>query len=639
MIGKEFFLSFQNSVLGNMSSNSPRTGQDLESALSEVTRLHQFAGPPNEFWPAFLAATGALIQANRGLLIARDPAQPDRLKKFGDWSDNGHAGRFMAAFNQILPALTEMCLKDGFLKKSLDDGSPGSPKQFALAISLPLQGSKENCVAAFLLSTTSEAEANESLVRLRLTADVPQVYQTHQAALQARSNAEKFAAVMDVMVSVNSERRFLATAMAFCNSLATRFQCDRVSLGWLDGSYVRLKSMSRTERFDKNMAAVKSLEMVMEEALDQNEEVVWPAPDGSSLITKDHETYAVEQSSGCICSTPLRLEDKPVAVLTCERRDTPFSQIELQQFRLACDQAITRLADLKKRDRWFGARWAATIKEQSAKLLGPERTWSKLFVIFGCLALILVSLPIFTYKVEGSFILRSDEVSFLTAPFDGFLKSVEVRPGDTVDQGTVLLKLNTDDLILQEAAAIADQARYQREAEKARAVKTLPDMQIALALADQAQARLELIRYRLQQASIIAPFGGVIVEGDLRQRIGAPLKQGDGLFKIARTDTLYVEAEVNERDVPEILHKSEGVIAFVTQPKLKFPVNITRIEPAAFPKEQENVFLIRCALTDEVEPWWRPGMSGVSKFQVEKRSLFWIFTHRTVDFLRMFFWW
>lgn len=622
-----------------MLSNSNRTGQDLESALSEVRRLHRFTGPPNEFWPAFLAATGALIQASRGLLIARDPGQPERLKKFGDWSNNGHASRPMQAFNLILPQLTEKCLRDGNLKQALDDGLQNSPQHFALAIGLPLQGSKENCVAAFLLTNASEAEADEALVRLRLAAEIPQAYQTHQTAIQFRSDAEKMASVMDVMVLVNSERRFLSAAMALCNSLATRFLCDRVSLGWLEGSYVRLKSMSRTERFDKNMAAVRSLEMVMEEALDQNGEIVWPAPDGFSLVTKDHETFSRDQNAGNICSVPLRLNDKPVAVLTCERLATAFSQIELQQFRLACDQAITRLADLKRRDRWFGALWAEAIKERCAKVLGPERTWTKVFLVLGCLTLILVSAPIFTYKVEGNFILRSDEVSFLTAPFDSYIRSVEVRPGDSATQGTVLLRLNTDDLILQEAAALADQVRYQREAEKARAEKTLPEMQIALALSDQSKARLELIRYRLQQAVIKAPFDSVIVEGDLRQRIGAPIKQGEGLFKVARTDTLYVEAEVNERDISEILNKSEGQIAFVTQPKLKFPIQIVRVEPAAFPKDQENVFLLRCSLSGEIEPWWRPGMSGVSKFQVEKRTLIWVFTHRTVDFLRMFFWW
>jgi len=252
---------------------------------------------------------------------------------------------------------------------------------------------------------------------------------------------------------------------------------------------------------------------------------------------------------------------------------------------------------------------------------------------------VVCSLPVFTYKVEGNFILRSEEVSFLTAPFNGYIRSVEVRPGDAVTNGAVLLRLNTDELILEEAAAISDQARYLREMEKARAANALAEMRIFQAQSDQAKARLELIRYRLEQASIKAAFAGVIVEGDLRQRIGAPVKQGDALVKVARTDALYVEVEVHERDIHEILQKSEAQIAFVAQPKLKFPVRVTRIEEAAFPKDQENVFLVRSALTGPPELWWRPGMSGVCKLPVEKRTLFWIAAHRTVDFLRMFFWW
>lgn len=90
---------------------------------------------------------------------------------------------------------------------------------------------------------------------------------------------------------------------------------------------------------------------------------------------------------------------------------------------------------------------------------------------------------------------------------------------------------------------------------------------------------------------------------------------------MARIDTLYAEAEVNERDVHEILGKSEGQIAFVSRPKNKFPVRITALEQAAIPKSEANVFLVRCALGRNPEPWWRPGMSGVCKFDVERRTL------------------
>jgi hypothetical protein len=39
------------------------------------------------------------------------------------------------------------------------------------------------------------------------------------------------------------------------------------------------------------------------------------------------------------------------------------------------------------------------------------------------------------------------------------------------------------------------------------------------------------------------------------------------------------------------------------------------------------------------EEWWRPGMTGICKINAGDRSLLWILTHRTVEFLRMALWW
>ena len=164
-------------------------------------------------------------------------------------------------------------------------------------------------------------------------------------------------------------------------------------------------------------------------------------------------------------------------------------------------------------------------------------------------------------------------------------------------------------------------------------------MRIAEALAEQAQARLDMVRYRLAHATIASPFDGVVVEGDLRERLGAPVKTADALFKVARIDTLYAEAEVNERDIHEILDKSSGQLAFVSRPRNKFPFRIINVEKAAMPKNEANVFIVRCAVDQRPQSWWRPGMSGICKFNVGKRTLFWIITHRTVDFLRMKLWW
>ena len=161
----------------------------------------------------------------------------------------------------------------------------------------------------------------------------------------------------------------------------------------------------------------------------------------------------------------------------------------------------------------------------------------------------------------------------------------------------------------------------------------------AQALADQSQARLDLARYRMDQAELVAPFAGAVVEGDLNERLGAPVKQADVLFKVARIDTLYVEAEIHERDIQDILKSSMGEMAFVSQPRQKYAVRVLRVEQAAVPREEANVFLVRCAVEDGPQTWWRPGISGVCKLDAGKRSLLWILTHRTVDFLRMKLWW
>ena len=130
-----------------------------------------------------------------------------------------------------------------------------------------------------------------------------------------------------------------------------------------------------------------------------------------------------------------------------------------------------------------------------------------------------------------------------------------MRAGDHVAKSQPLVSLNRSELLLDQSGALADVVRYQREAEKARAANSIADMSIANAQAQQAQARLDLVRHRLDEAVIKSTFDGVVVEGDLRERIASPVKQGDALFKVARIDTLYVEAEINERDVQEILGK------------------------------------------------------------------------------------
>jgi hypothetical protein len=68
-------------------------------------------------------------------------------------------------------------------------------------------------------------------------------------------------------------------------------------------------------------------------------------------------------------------------------------------------------------------------------------------------------------------------------------------------------------------------------------------------------------------------------------------------------------------------------------------MEVFRIEPAAVSKEKKNVFIVHCNFTKGYPEWWLPGMTGVAKINAGKRTLLWLLTHRTIDFLRLRLWW
>ncbi len=494
-------------------------------------------------------------------------------------------------------------------------------------------------VAVFIVEKGKGPGAEETAVRLKLLADIPTVYQFGRMTQQARSDVIQFAEALDLMVLLNAEKKYVAAAMTFCNEISSRYRCQRVSLGWLKGGYIRIQAISHMEKFEKKMDAIQYLEAAMEEAFDQDEEILWPQPEGSRSVVRDHEAFARGQGAEYIASLPVRLDGESVGGILCERGKEPFSEDEIKGLRVFCDQAARRLDDLKRHDRWFGARMTTSLREQLSKFFGLEHTFAKCMGVFLCLALAFLIFGKWNYRVEAPFILKTDDLSYLPAPFEGYIDKVLVQVGDRVDQGEPLMALDTDELLLEESSAIANLSRYSREAEKARAQNALAEMKIALAIADQSKAQLEMVRYHLSNAVVKAPFSGIVVEGELKEMLGAPIRKGDILFKVALIEEMYAELDLDERDIHEVADGATGEIAFVSQPKLKYPIRVQRIDPVAFSKEEGNVFVVRGVFTEDVADWWRPGMSGVAKINVGKRNLLWIFTHRTVDFFRLLLWW
>jgi multidrug resistance efflux pump len=618
-----------------MSTELGYRDEDAE-LLQKLEQLRRFTGAPAAFWQACLEAMMGLAKAKCGV-IARKAGEtgPAWRRVAANPSDSLGDPAFREFWTRVENLVAAAA--DAGQAKLVWHGPKG--EEAAVALRLETDRESESWVAAFYLPGANQAKVDAALRQLQLSVYLPAHYQLQRGALRFQAGENAAASVLDLLAGLNRAERFVEGGMALCNELAARFRCDRVSFGWEERGYVRMRAVSHSDNLKRKMEASQALEAAMEEAVDQEEPVVWPSNAGDGLITRDHARYADEAGGKHLCSVPVRINDRPVGALTCERESEAFDDEDARALLIAADLAAPRLHELWNRDRWFGARWAASARKRLAKLLGPEKTWAKATAILVAVALGILFFGKATYRVEAPFTLKAESVQFISAPFQGFIAEVRAEPGLAFETGEPLLLLDTRDLLLEEAAALADYDRFAREEEKARAEGALAQMRIAEAQAEQSRVRLELVRHRLSQAAITAPFDGFVVEGDLKQRLGAPVRQGDVLFRLSRLDASYFEARVSERDIHEIQLGAEGEIAFASQPKLKFPIRVSLIEPIAVPQEKGNVFVVRCELLNPQEDWWRPGMTGLVKVDAGKRTFFWIFFHRTIDFLRLLLWW
>ena len=606
-------------------------------ALAKLRRLRDFDGEPGEFWRQYAEGVAEVCDASASWILIRRP-------------DGGWVTVMRWPRNQASAGTLEDEVLNQWLELAKEAPAcveiTGETRRVAAVLAGP-DGAPAGLVVVEL-PDEGGTEAEDAVVRLGLSLGLPGHFEQRRLLHSTQQDAGRLASALDLMAMLNGETEFVSAGMLLCNELASRFSCDRVGLGWLESNVIAVRALSHTEKIEPRMEAVQQLAAAMEEAVDQEEEILHPRPTGQSFVTHSHEAFAKSQGTAFLATLPVfepliseqepGTTPRPVGAVTLERAARTFTITELRTLRLMLDQAARPMAELHRNDKWFGARWLAAVRKWASKLLGAEHTWWKLLAGVLALALLILIFGRKNYTVEGGFTTKTDAMAHLAVPFDGHIEKALAQPGDAVKSGQPLVTLDVRELLLQKEAAVAERGRHAADALKAESSGDVAGMRIAQARGEQARVQWQMVVDRLAKAEIKAPFDGVVVEGDLRERISAPVQKGDLLLKVGRIEDLYLIAEVAETDIQEIRAGGTGQAAFASQPGRKFAFTVERIEPVARSKEKGSTFAVHGRFTEAAPDWWRPGMSGVAKIDVGSRSLFWIYTHKTADFLRMWWW-
>ncbi len=590
-----------------------------------------FAGAPDEFWPLFTRTVTQTLGGELGICYARnsDPEGGERWQVVAHWP---------GVPVEQLPALTKS-VAAAVIEETRSCG-------IAHGVSLlggwrvGLMGIRVDEERTFLLlavhlgaGALPEMEVRQGLATFQ---SAPNVYELHRQVRLGERDALRLAQAIELLGRVLSSDHFDKAALIVVNDLAERFACETVSMTWQRGGNLSLCALSHSEKIDRRSALTALLEEAGQEALTQGVEVVWPG--SGKVVVIAHERYAEMQRPGHLLTLPLFIGEQPLGSLTLERQLMGFSHSEQWALRMLADLLVTPLSLLEGRSRPLWRRLSAeTWRSVDNRFKPTTRAGKNLAMGLVVLLLGILMIPV-PYSISATAIVKTDTMAFIGAPFDGYLESSPLTLGGAVVAGEVVFSLATRELILEKASILADIAQYQREAEKRRGAGQMPEMQIAEAQVAQAQARLKLVEYRLDNAQAHSPIDGVLVEGEPAKNLGGAVRRGDVVVKIASVSGLYVEAAVREHDVTQIAYGQPVRLTLLANPAMTYAMTLKRIIPAASVKEGENTFPSRAEPNEAVPDWWRPGMSGVAKIDVGYRSLFWIATHRLNDYFRMLFW-
>ncbi len=539
--------------------------------------------------------------------------------------------------SQRLADLIERSLEQGsglWLKmESPPSATAASRSVYALSYPLKLEG-KIKGVVAIELPVQSESDLAGAMQQLRWGAGWLELALWRQRAAEDEKILTRLQPAVDLLARVLSESQFSAAALALVNDMAALFDCERVSIGFVEAGQIQLAALSHSARFAQKMNLVRLLSSAMDETLDQACLIHWPTESSQRIITRDHERLAAEEGSGTILSLPLMDKDGCYAVLMLERASSKtFSEHEIETATSIASLAGSALKDKQRLDLPLGK-----FVRQRLRNREQTRAWGR----YGLLTLLLVLLLLAAF-VKGDYKLNSDSVlegavqRVIAAPFNGFISSAPVRAGDVVKQGQLLAQLDDRDLRLERIKWLSERARLQKQSQDARARRQRAEVTILESQIAQSTAELQLVENRLQRTRLSAPFDGLIVSGDLSQRLGGAVQQGEVLFEMAPLQAYRLILQVEESRISDVKTGQQGQLVLTALPDQSFPFVIEKITPVASAGDGSNTFRVEAKLK-KVAPQFRPGMEGIAKIQVDERLLVSIWSRNLREWLALQYW-
>jgi len=425
-------------------------------------------------------------------------------------------------------------------------------------------------------------------------------------------------------------------AACWVDDLPSRTGAARVSIGWLVGGQARLLAISDVPTLDAKRSMPRAINAAINECVSQQCAIVYPHPDASTVRGEHaalHSGYGLHR----ILTLPLMHQGKAVGAVLFEfSNNTSASALDVNTINEELATVTPLLVTLSQRRPGI----AMYLKQRAYQLVktitqpaSKTERWVSVALIAAVLGTVFFPFP---HRVSLNGEIYGSDRQVLAATHNGYLKSVTARAGDVVSGGQVLATFDDLQLRLERDTWVSELTRLDAALVQAMTMRDRATVGRLRAQKSAAEAELNLTDHRLGEAEIIAPFDGILVSGDLDDRLGSSVTAGETLFQIASLNDYRLQLDVPEQQSARVIQGAIGEMRFAAFPSIPFSFSVESMVPIAVATEGANVFRVQAALQGDTSEI-RPGMTGVAKVQVGHRS--WLF--RGVEFLsqRLRYWW
>lgn len=456
------------------------------------------------------------------------------------------------------------------------------------------------------------------------------------AAIEGRGSAKPDDTPTTELAKAAGYRSGVELAFALASSLRNKYGCDQVAIGFAPSAKAKVIAVSGLDEVSERAEAVRLVADAMGETLDRGEATVCQR--GGSMGYRVHKRWHDQAGGVPVATVPLEAGAGSTLLVALRRAgEMPFRQDELEQIEATVAPYAPAFEMLERANRSVASHARHAMRSQAADLVKP-RKWGKKAAVLASLAsgawIVFGSLE---YRVSTSAVVTPAERRQLAAPFAGQLAAVLVAPGDEVVEGQLLAELDRSALDVERDQLVAEIEIARLNEDRAIAEGMAADAALARAERARATARLNEVERRIALSEVRAPFDGRVVNGDLRGRVGETLPLGEPLFEVAMAGEWLLEIDVPQRVASDVHPGLSGEFATNAKPETPASFSLERLSAMPEIRNGASVYVAKGTVVDP-ELWYKPGMEGVARVGMGERPVWWIASHRVVDYLRMNFW-